>query len=68
MLAIAIPFLFLLIISLVTRQSTDTKGNGTKWIARKSLEDLQHADDLPLLSHFFNHTEEKTLYIIGIKN
>jgi len=37
----------------------DGKGTGIYWISRRSLEDLEYADDLILLSHSFDHIQEK---------
>ena len=51
-------FLFLLVISWITK-SLDSKETGIQWISRKSLDDLEFARDLALLSHPFNHMWEK---------
>jgi len=56
-------FLFLLVIDWVTGQSMDGKGTGIHWISGRSLEDLEYADDLALMSHSFNHIQEKTRYL-----
>jgi len=69
------PFLFLLVINWITKQSIDSKGTGIRWISGKSPEDLEFADDLALLSHSVNHMQEKThclhpdhCKLSGIKN
>jgi len=36
------------------------KGTGIQWISGKSLEDLEYADDLALLSHSLNQMQVKT--------
>jgi len=36
------------------------KGTRIHWISRKTLEDLEYADDLALLYHSFDHIQEKT--------
>ena len=45
---------------MVLEDCIDNKGTGIQWIIGKSLEYLEHADDLVLLSHTFNHVPEKT--------
>jgi len=37
----------------------DGKGTGIHWISGKSLEDLEYVDDLALMSHSFDHIQEK---------
>jgi len=54
------PFLFLLVINWVTRQSMDSQRTDIQWISGKILEDLEYADDLALISHSFNHMQEKS--------
>jgi len=54
------PYLFLLVVDWVTRQSTDGKGTGIHWISGKSLENLEYADDLAVLSGSFDHIQKKT--------
>jgi len=54
-------FLFLLIIDWIRRQSMNGKGTGIHWISGRSSENFDGlADDLALLSHSFNHIQEKT--------
>jgi len=38
----------------------DGKGTGIHWVSGRSLEDLQYAHDLALLSHSFYHIQGKT--------
>ncbi|KAL1276316.1 hypothetical protein QQF64_035939 [Cirrhinus molitorella] len=45
------PFLFLLAIDWVMKQTTDGKKNGIQWTPWSQLDDLDFADDLALLSH-----------------
>ena len=54
------PFLFLLVIDWVTRQSLHGYRTGIHWISGKILEDLEYADDLALLSHSVDDMQEKT--------
>ena len=44
------PFLFLLVINWITKQSMDSRRTGIRWISGKSLEDLEFADDVSLFS------------------
>lgn len=64
------PFLFLLVMSLITKESMDSKGNVIRWKSGKSLEDFKSADDLALLSYFFDHNpvfEPLQTQLSGIK-
>ena len=53
------PFLFLLIIDWIMRQS-DNQRTGIQWTLTKKLEDLDFADDLALLSHTQAQMQDKT--------
>ena len=54
------PFLFLLAIDWVMKTSTQQSRNGIQWTLWDQLEDLDFADDLALLSHTQQQTQEKT--------
>jgi len=41
---VCMPFLFLLVINWVTRQSMDGQRTGIQWISGKILEDLEYTD------------------------
>jgi len=49
------PFLFLLVIDWVMRQTTEKHRDGIRWALMTRLEDLDFADDVALLSH--NHQD-----------
>ena len=53
------PFLFLLIIDWIMKNSVNDK-TGIQWTLTKKLEDLDFADDIALLSHSHAHMQEKT--------
>ena len=54
------PFLFLLVIDYVMRQSTSLGNTGIQWSLRSQLEDLDYADDIGLLSHTQTQMQLKT--------
>ena len=54
------PFLFLLAINWVMKQTTEGKKNGIRWILWTQLDDLDFADDLALLSNSRQQMPEKT--------
>ena len=54
------PFLFLLAMDWVTKQSTAERKNGIQWTMWAQLDDLDFADDLALLSHTQQQMQEKT--------
>jgi len=43
-----------------SQDRVDGKGTGIRWISARSLEDLEYADHLALLSDSFDHIQEKT--------
>ena len=53
------PFLFLLAIDWIMKQSSSPK-NGILWTSQSQLGDLDFADDLALLSHTHQQIQEKT--------
>ena len=54
------PFLLLLPMDWVTKQSTADRKNGIQWTMWAQLDDLDFADDLALLSHTQQQMQEKT--------
>ena len=54
------PFLFLLTIDWVMRQTTDGQRDGIQWTLWTQLDDLDFADDLTLLSHNQQQMQNKT--------
>ena len=54
------PFLFLLAIDWIMRETTDGKRTGIQWSLWTQLEDLDFADDLALLSHSHQQMQAKT--------
>ena len=53
------PFLFLLAIDWIMKSATTGKKNGIQWTMWKQLDDLDFADDIPLLSHSHQQMKEK---------
>ena len=53
------PTIFLMVIDWVMRTTTQVP-RGIQWTLTKRLEDLDFADDIALLSHSFQHTQQKT--------
>ena len=54
------PFLFILAIDWLTKESMDGRRNGIQWTLWKQLDDLDYADDIALLSHRQQHLQAKT--------
>ena len=54
------PFLFLLVIDWIMRETTRRKNNGIQWTLFEQLDDLDFADDLALLAHNQNQMQDKT--------
>lgn len=52
--------LFNLVIDWVMRKTTEDAPRGIRWNISSTLEDLDFADDLALLSHTHHHLQEKT--------
>ena len=52
--------LFNLTIDWVMRQTTSDRPRGIRWTLLSTLEDLDYADDLALVSHTHQHMQEKT--------
>ena len=53
-------FLFNLAIDWVMRKATENEKRGIRWKINTILEDLDFADDIALLSHTFQHIQQKT--------
>ena len=54
------PFLFLMAIDWVMKETTQGKKNGIQWSLLEQLDDLDFADDLALLSHKHSQMQDKT--------
>ena len=54
------PFLFLLAIDWIMKQTTEGKRNGIQWTLLDQLDDLDFADDIALLSHTKKQMQDKT--------
>ena len=54
------PFLFLLAIDWVMKNTTSGQRNGIQWTMIEQLDDLDFADDLALLSHNHSQMQNKT--------
>ena len=53
------PMIFTLVVDWVLNQTMD-QPRGLQWTFAKTLEDLDFADDIGLLSHYFKHKQEKS--------
>ena len=54
------PLLFGITIDWVMKRSIENKTTGIKWLNNTTLEDLDFADDIALLSHSYNDKQIKT--------
>ena len=54
------PFLFLLFIDWIMRETKRGKNIGIQWTLFEQLDDLHFADDLALLAHNQNQMQDKT--------
>ena len=61
------PFLFLLCIDWILKQTTHNKKTGIKWSLTEHLEDLDFADDIALLSHTHTPTDAREVPAAGNK-
>lgn len=67
------PFLFLLCIDWVMKETTSNRRTGIQWSLTEQLEDLDFADDLALLAHTHQQMQEKsgkleeTAALLGLK-
>lgn len=52
--------LFIIAIDWVTKSTLSSDNTGRRWALFTSLEDLDYADDLALLSHLEKHMQSKT--------
>ena len=53
------PLLFLLVMDGVLRRALDGKKRGLTWRLQESLEDVEYADDVCLVSHKYEHMYRK---------
>ncbi len=53
------PFLFLLAVDWIMRQTTEGRNNGIQWTPFTQLDDLDFADDISALSHTNSQTQKK---------
>ena len=53
------PLLFLLVMDGVLLTALDGKKRGLTWRLKKSLEDMEYADDVCLVSHKYEHMQKK---------
>ena len=60
--------LFNLVIDWVMRKTTEDAPRGIRWNISSTLEDLDFADDLALLSHTHHHLQEKTNRLSNFAN
>lgn len=51
---------FNIVIDWVMRRTTENQPRGIRWTLLSTLEDLDFADDLALVSHTHQHMQEKT--------
>ena len=54
------PFMFLLAVDWIMKESTEGRRNGIQWTLWKLLDDLDFADDNALLAHSYQQMQEKT--------
>ena len=54
------PFLFILIIDWIMKETTKGRRNGLQWTLWQQLDDLDFADDIALLSHSQEQMQAKT--------
>ena len=54
------PFLFLLAVDWIMKETTKGERNGIQWTMWEQLDDLDFADDIALLSHTHTQMQDKT--------
>jgi hypothetical protein len=57
------PLLFIVVMDKVMRAVTAGNVRGVTWKLTQTLEDLDYADDICLLSHKFEHMQDKINYL-----
>ena len=62
------PLLFLLVLDGVLRRALDGKKRGLTWRLKESLEDMEYADDICLVSHKYEHIKKKLNWMISGRN
>ncbi|VDO85028.1 unnamed protein product [Schistosoma mattheei] len=60
------PFLFFLVVDWIMNSTTSNAKHGIYWTARNQFEDLNHADDLALLSHTHEQIQIKTASLAAV--
>ena len=55
------PFLFLLVMDWIMKETTKDQARGIQWSRSKHLEDIHFADDVALLSQRNNNTTQKVV-------
>jgi hypothetical protein len=53
--------LFLLVLDGVLRRALDGKNRGLAWRLKESLEVMEYADDICLVSHKYEHMQKKLI-------
>ena len=56
-------FFFNLVIDRMMRHTTEDQPRGIRWTLFDTLEDLDFTDNLALLSHTYQHMQEKTCHL-----
>ena len=54
------PLIFLVVLDEVTRAALDNRNRGVQWTLMETLEDLDFADDIVLMSHRLKDIQDKT--------
>ena len=60
------PFLFILAIDWILKETTKGRRNGIQWTLWKQLDDLDFADDIAFISHTYEQMQAKTDYLDNI--
>ena len=62
------PFLFLLAVDWIMKETTTGSRNGIQWSLLEQLEDLDFADDLALLAHTHTQMQAKTTKLEAVSS
>ena len=62
------PFLFLLAVDWIMKETTTSSRNGIQWSLVEQLEDLDFADDLALLAHTHTRMQAKTTKLEAVSS
>jgi hypothetical protein len=60
------PLLFLVVLDGVLNETFQGKSRGISWKLTQTLEDLEYADDVCLLSHKYDHMQRKVIDLHNI--